>query len=357
MLAEAGIIPTPARLVIFYEAYRSQMMNRTESADLRGPSRRDVVLLGIGAFAVATVPFLRGGSKRLVKRTLPVMGTVADIGVVHRSNEYAQAAIDAAFQQLRYVDRTMSRFDDSSDVGRANRLGGVEGTYVTRATATVIEESLRWADASNGAFDPCLGTAIALWDIGHRTKPPERTQVAKLAGRRLYRTLDLDRLKGRPFVRCGEPDVTIDLGGIAKGYAVDRAVQSLREWGIEHGLVNVGGDLYAMGESEDGDPWSIGVRSPYAPSKVTHRFEIADQAVATSGDYLQYFRYGGKRYHHLLDPTTASPRQADVHSVTVAAHNCMAADAAATAVFGMPREEADALLSVRAAGARIVSVI
>lgn len=332
-------------------------MHRTESADLLGPSRRDVILLGIGAFAVAAVPFMNSGRKRLIKRTLPVMGTVADIGVIHRDNEYAQAAIDAAFQQLRYVERTMTRFDDSSDVGRANRLAGVNGTHITRATATVIEESLRWAEASSGAFDPCLGRAVSLWNIGIRTRPPERDQVVKLAGRRFYEALDVDRLDGRPFARCAEPDVAIDLGGIAKGYAVDRAVASLREWGIEQALVNVGGDLYAMGESEDGDAWSIGVRSPYAPSKVTHRFEIADQAVATSGDYLQFFRYGGRRYHHLLDPTTAAPRRVDVHSVTVAADNCMAADAAATAVFGMPREDAEALLAVRAPGARMVSVI
>jgi thiamine biosynthesis lipoprotein len=332
-------------------------MRRTESADLLGPSRRDVILLGIGAFAVAAVPFMGSGRKRLIKRTLPVMGTVADIGVIHRNNEYAQAAIDAAFQQLRYVERTMTRFDDSSDVGRANRLAGVNGTHITRATATVIEESLRWAEASSGAFDPCLGRAVSLWNIGTRTRPPARDQVIELAGRHFYEALDLDRLNGRPFVRCAAPDVAIDLGGIAKGYGVDRAVASLREWGIEQALVNVGGDLYAMGESEDGDPWSIGVRSPYAPSKVTHRFEIADEAVATSGDYLQFFRYGGKRYHHLLDPTTAAPRQVDVHSVTVAADDCMAADAAATAVFGMPREDAQALLAVRACGARIVSVI
>ncbi len=331
-------------------------MHKTESTDASGPSRRDVVLLGIGAFAVAAVPFLGVGRRRLFRRTVPVMGTVADIGVVDRNNDYAQAAIDAAIQQLRYVDRTMSRFSEASDVGRANRLAAADGTCITKATATVIEEGLRWAAASEGAFDPCLGTAVGLWDVKHRTKPPEKDQVAQLAGRNLYRKLDLGESGDRPVVRLTEADVAIDLGGIAKGYGVDLAVQSLREWGIEHALVNVGGDLYAMGESEDGDPWSVGVRSPYAPSKVTHRFEIADQAVATSGDYLQYFRYGGRSYHHLLDPSTAAPRRGDVHSVTVTADKCMAADAAATAVFGMPREEADALLGIRAPSAKIVSV-
>ncbi len=352
-----GIVPTPAGFVKLYATYRSQVMHRKESAGNSGPSRRDVVLLGIGAFAVAAVPFLRSGRARIVRRTVPVMGTVADIGVVHRNNEYAQGAIDAAISQLRYVDRVMSRFSESSDVGRANCAATGEATRITKATATVVEEGLRWAGASNGAFDPCLGTAVSLWDVNNRHEPPERQRVARLANRELYRKIDLDQMNRSPVVRLTEPDVAIDLGGIAKGYGVDLAVQSLREWGIEHALVNVGGDLYAMGESEDGDPWNVGVRSPYGPSKVTHQFEIANQAVATSGDYQQFFRYGGRRYHHLLDPATAAPRRVDVHSVTVAADTCMTADAAATTVFGMERDAAEALLSMRAPGAKIVSVI
>ena len=332
-------------------------MRKHEPSETTGPSRREVVLLGIGAFAVATVPFLRGGRRHLFRRSVPVMGTIADLVVVHRDEQYAQAAIDAAIQQLRYVDRTMTVYSNASDVGRVNRDAMKQPVTITKATAAVIEQSVRWAESSDGAFDPCLGTAVNLWDVKSRSVPPDEKRVQQLASRALYRSVDLDRYHGRPVILLTDQAAALDLGGIAKGYGVDRAVQSLREWGIENALVNAGGDLYAMGESEDGDPWSIGVRSPFDPSKVTHKFDLTDEAVATSGDYLQNFKYAGATYHHLLDPATASPRETDVHSVTVAADNCMAADAAATAVFGMKRQRAQQVLASRGQGTTIVSAL
>jgi len=251
----------------------------------------------------------------------------------------------------------MTRFAETSDVGRANRLASREGVAVSPATATVVDEALRWAESSDGAFDPCLGRVTELWDVGHRNTPPSAGDVTRLAGRRLYRALDLDRSSGGGRVRFASADVAIDLGGIGKGYGVDRAVTVLREWGIERGLVNVGGDLYALGDSEDGDPWKVGIRSPSDPSQLAGKLEVSDGAVATSGDYLQFFRYGDTRYHHLLNPVTGAPRETAEHSVTVRAASCMAADAAATAVFGMAREPADNLLRNRAPGAATVSAL
>jgi thiamine biosynthesis lipoprotein len=131
-------------------------------------------------------------------------------------------------------------------------------------------------------------------------------------------------------------------------------VAALREWGIRRGLVNVGGDLYALGTSEDGDPWMVGIRSPDDPRALSGKIAVADAAVATSGDYLRAFRHGGRVYHHLLDPATGAPRQTAVHSVTVRGPTCLAADAAATAVFGLPAREANALLSRSGAGLEVV---
>lgn len=322
-----------------------------------GPSRRDILLLGAGAFAVAAVPLWRSRRSRLVRRSVPLMGTIAEVGVVHRDVQYAQGAIDAAFARLSQVERLMTRYEATSDVGRVNRRAAGEPTGVSPATAHVIRDGLLWAESSNGAFDPCLGKISQVWDIGERTTPPTAEQVHRYAGRNLYKKLDVDSWRGRQVVRFAEPDVEVDLGGIAKGYGVDLAVETLREWGIADALVNVGGDLYAMGSSEDGDPWRVGVRSPRDPSKISEQFEITDGAVATSGDYMRFFRYNGRQYHHLMDPTTAEPRETSVHSVTVTAADCMTADAAATAVFGMASARAAQLLSVRAPAARIVTAI
>jgi len=327
-------------------------MEDRDRSTLRHPTRRELIALGVGAFVVAAVPFARSRRSKLVRRSVPVMGTIGEIGVVHRDNQYAHAAIDAAIDELRLVERLMTRFTDTSDIGRANRLASSDAVTVSPETAAVIEEALLWAESSDGIFDPCLGNATEMWDVGRRQTPPPSSDVRRLAGRQLYKSLDLDRTR----VRYMDQDVAIDLGGIGKGYGVDRAVQALRDHGIENGLVNVGGDLYAMGGSEDDDPWKVGIRSPDDPTTLSGKIEVSDAAIATSGDYLQYFRHDGNQYHHLLNPATGAPRHTDIHSVTVKANQCMTADAAATTAFGMTRISADRLLRGRASDAEIVTV-
>jgi thiamine biosynthesis lipoprotein len=315
-----------------------------------------VLVLGAGAFA-ALLPLEARRRAAVVRRTVPVMGTLAEVAVVHGDARHAQAAIDDAVAALRAVDRTMSRHADTSEVGRANRAAADRPVAVSAGTAAVIGEALAWAEACEGAFDPCVGRAVALWDVTHRTTPPPEAAVARLAARRLYRALDLDRWRGEAVVRFTDRDVALDLGGIAKGHGVDRAVDALRARGVTGAVVNVGGDLYALGTAGDGAPWRIGIRSPEDPERLAGTVEVSDAAVATSGDYLQYFTHGGRRYHHLLDPWTAAPRLTPVHSVTVTAARCVQADAAATAVYGMDGARAARVLAARAPGARIVSMI
>ncbi len=332
-------------------------MTDADRSGRRVLSRRDVLTLGVGAFVVATMPLAARPRQILVRRTLPVMGTVAEFAVVDADPARAQAAIDLAMEELRRVERLMTRFTGTSEVGQANRLAATDGVPVGAETALVIRAALGWAGASEGAFDPCIGRAIRLWDIGHRRTPPAEAEVRPLAGRGLYRAIDLSASRGRPAVRFTDRDVALDLGGIAKGYAVDRAVEAMRRHGIRQAIVNVGGDLYALGGAADGRPWRVGVRDPDDPSRLAGLLDVRDAAVATSGDYLQYFSHQGRRYHHLLDPATAAPRLTPVHSVTVEAASCLTADAAATAVFGMTPKRAERLLRAHAPDARLASAL
>lgn len=322
----------------------------------RGLSRREFVAAGAGAFAVAAfLPGALGDRRRLVRRSIPVMGTVAEVAVVHRGDARgAHAAVEAAFRQLRWVDRTMTRHDDGSDVGRANLRASDGPVAVHPATAHVIERALQWAEATDGLFDPCLAGAVALWDVKHRREPPPPGQIRMWADRHLWRHLRLDRSNNEPSVRYTDPDVALDLGGIGKGYAVDRAVEALRSAGVRDALVNAGGDLYALGRSPEGDAWRIGVRSPADPGRIVTSVRLEDRGIATSGDYEQYFAHGGRRYHHLLDPRTGAPRRSAAHSVTVSAGSCLAADAAATAAFGVPPADARRLLATVTSGAELV---
>jgi len=326
-------------------------------------SRRQFVALGAGVLLVAAAPaaLLRRSPRKVWRRTIPVMGTLAEVAVVDADRERAEAAIDAAFAELRRVDLTMSRFSRISDVGRVNASAVGSAVPVSAETARVVAEGIRWAGASGDRFDPGLARALALWDVDRRRTPPPADTVAAFAGQGLYREIEVDERgtsgagapgSGAVIIRR-HPEVGVDLGGIAKGHAVDLAAAALRRHGVRDGMVNAGGDLYALGLSPEGEPWRVGIRSPEDPTRLVGEIDVTDRAVATSGDYEQYFDYGGRRYGHILDPGTGEPWRTSFHSVTVVAGRCMTADAGATAVFGAPADEARRILRRAAPGARL----
>ncbi len=320
---------------------------------LREPNRREFLTIGTGLFVALSLPLALRRRLVLTRRTIPLMGTIAELQVAHPDERLAEAAIDAALGELQWVERTMTRFRPDSDIGRANLGAAREAVAITPATALVIGAALRWASASDGNFDPAVGAASELWDVLNRHVPPPPELVRRLAARGFWRKVDLATLAGKPAVRFEDRELHLDLGGIAKGYGIDRAIGALRGRGVGHAIVTVGGDLYALGGSPDGTPWRVGIRSPHDRSALAATLEVRDQAVATSGDYERFFQWRGVRYHHLIDPETAAPRRTPVHSVTVLADRCIDADAAATAVFGMSREDAVRTARRLAAGAEV----
>lgn len=324
---------------------------------MKNPDRREFLALGVGALAVASLPRALRRRDHLVRRTVPVMGTIAEIAVRHPDEREAQRAIDAALGQLRRVDKTMTRFTATSEIGRLNAAAGRSAVIVSEDTAAVLMASLAWADASGGRFDPTLGRVSELWHVGTRHAPPSNDEIRLAEPGNHYRSLDVDVAGSAPRVALAEAGIAVDLGGIAKGYGVDLAAQALKDHGIDHALVNVGGDLVALGVDENEEPWKVGVRSPDHLEDVVEVLRVSDRAVATSGDYLQYFQFHGRRYHHLLDPATGEPRSTGMRSITVEASSCMAADAAATTLFGADRAVAAAVLGRAAPGARVVNSI
>jgi thiamine biosynthesis lipoprotein len=321
--------------------------------------RRQFIAIGVGAFVVAGLPvaMARTRAARVTRRTLPVMGTIAEFAVVHPDVAAAQRAIDAAMAELRLVESTMTRFDARSEIGRANTNASREPVAVGPATALVVCESLRWADGTSGAFDPAIGGAIELWDVEHRHEPPPEQARAAFASRGLFRQIELDQFRGKPHVRFHDAAVRLDLGAIAKGYGVDRAVTALRAHGVTKAVVDVGGDLYAMGTAADNEPWQIGIQSPDDERALADILTASDIAIATSGTYRQFFKYRGVRYHHLLDPTTAAPRNTTVRSFTIRADSCMHADVAATALYGRTEEDANRVLARLAPGAHVDRIL
>jgi FAD:protein FMN transferase len=319
--------------------------------------RREFVGLGLGAFVAASIPVVARRPKGVVRRSVPVMGTIAQFAVVHRDPATAHAAIDAAFAELQWVERTMTRFTDTSDIGRANLSAARDAVPVSAETALVTREALRWADALDGRYDPAIGAVCRLWDVKHRHEPPPQTDIRELAGRRFHRDVEVGTHGASPVLRFHGEGARLDLGSVAKGYGVDRAVAALRARGIEKALVVAGGDLYALGSAPDGEPWTIGIQSPTDERQVVGTLHLTNRAVATSGTYRQFFRHRGRRYHHIMDPVTASPRESAMQSLTVVAESVMHADAATTALFGLGASEIDAALARHLPGAQLARIL
>lgn len=318
-----------------------------------GASRRAVLCGGLAGGLV----LLAGGSAwweaarrtRIFRAARPAMGTMAEVVLAHPAPR-GRALAEAALEEVREVEARMTRFDPASEVGRVNAEPG-RFLPVSTMTGHVVRTGLEIARATDGRFDPALGALEALWGFYERRAParlPDARRLAREASCAPYRQVELAGDERRPRLRVGEA-VRLDLGGIAKGYAVDRAAALLRRHGVRHALINVGGDLYALGNHPEGRPWRVGVRHPRRPGRFLTILSLRDRAVATSGDYENFFMAGGQRYHHLLDPRTGAP--APFHqSVTVTAPSVMIADALATAAFTFPPAEAARLLGRRAPG-------
>ena len=261
-----------------------------------------------------------------------MMGTRATILLADRSPARAEALIEAAFDRMAALAALLTRFEAGSEIGRANAATG-NWTAVSDPTATVVEDALAIARASDGAFDPALDRLSELWGFHRRRAPaplPNGLDLAPWREWRGFRFVTLDRTRRGARLRIEDARAGIDLGGIAKGYAIDRAVDVLREHGVRHALVEAGGDLFALGRQPDGSPWPVGVRDPRRPDRLQAVLSAADEGIATSGDYENFFELAGQRYAHILEPRGARPA-AFLRSLTVRARSATVADALATA--------------------------
>ena len=268
----------------------------------------------------------RSGTPAAVHRSRILMGTVVEITAYGPDQAPLERAVAQAFAAMAQIESLMTPHQPKSDVARLSAAAGP--LQVSPETATVIAAGLRVGAASGGAFDMGLGRLKDLWDIeGEHPRIPSAEELrAALVG---TGPGDL-RLDGRTVTKS-DPRLAVDLGGIAKGYAVDRAIAVLQAAGVKHASVNAGGDIRLLGDRGD-RPWKIGIQHPRREDAILATLELADTAVVTSGDYERYFERDGVRYHHLFDPKTGQPARL-CRSVTIVAPGAMLADALATAVF------------------------
>lgn len=273
-----------------------------------------------------------------------VMGTFARIVAVAMDREKADKCIEAGFEQLEMVDNSMSDYKPESELGRINREAFEKEVEVSDAVFEVLKKSISYSKKSGGAFDVTVGPLVDLFREAKETGiKPTQEQISEVKKKVGFEKLKLD--KEKRTIRFLVDGMRIDLGGIAKGYAIDNAINAMQKGGAIGGMVDVGGDIRCFGAPPNGrETWLIGLQDPSIESedlsldKYLLVLKLNDRAIATSGDYRRFVMVGAEKYSHIIRPAAGESAK-ELSSVTVISESGIDADAMATAVSVLGAEK------------------
>lgn len=269
-----------------------------------------------------------------------IMGTRVSMEFWCEDESQAQDIIQAVMDDMREVEAQLSPYIESSELFRVNRDAAVEPVVISENFFSLLEKSLYYSRISGGAFDVTFASVGHLYDYRNARAPSEEELAKNLPGIN-YHFLQLDREK--LTVAFAHPKVRIDLGGIAKGYAVDRSIAILKARGIQSAIVAAGGDSRILGDRQ-GTPWIMGIRHPRKPDAYAVRLPLQNSAISTSGDYERFFLDGEVRIHHIIDPHSGKSADAVV-SASILAPMAVDSDALSTTVFVLGVEKGLALIN------------
>lgn len=271
----------------------------------------------------------------------PIMGTRYNVQAVGMPEVMDKDALAADIRvTLEDINARMSTYISESEVSRFNQFEGTDWFAVSASTATVAQAAQQISEATNGAFDITVGPLVNLWGFGPKSAleaMPDRSVIEAVFERIGYQKLEV-RLDP-PALRKTQPDLYIDLSAIAKGYAVDVVGDLLMDKGIENFIVDIGGELRVQGRNADGDYWRVAIENPMGDRKPYDVLSLEGGAVATSGNYRNYFEIGGQRFSHTIDPRTGRPVNHSLALATIVASDAMTADGWATAMIVLGAEE------------------
>lgn len=291
------------------------------------------------AFCTAALlaSFLSGCTSPREEEALTMSGMYFDTVVSVKVWGADRDVLDHCEDLLAHYEQLFSRTIDGSDVSRINDSAGQPVT-VSNDTAELIQKGLEYGELSGGYFDITIASASELWDFTDNKEKtlPNRDELAEAVTHIDYHNV---KVSGNT-VTLSDPDTKIDLGGIAKGYIADRLKEYLESKGVEHALINLGGNMLAVGSKLDGSPFRIGLQKPFEPDGTAIAvLDVDDQSVVTSGNYERYFEKDGTIYHHILDPDTGYPIQNNLYQVSIISDSSVDGDALSTTCYALGLEK------------------
>ena len=294
-----------------------------------------LLLASVFTFSVSGCSIFNPGAQSRI-----ALGTIVQINLYEKGS---QRLYDRVFERIAELENIFSTNIEGSDIDRVNQNAGIMPVRVRQELITVLDSAILFAERSGELFDPTIGTLVKLWDIsGENPRLPDEEEIQSALQQINFRNLIINREESTVFLM--QTGMSLDLGGIAKGYIADEIVLLLRNAGIEQALINLGGDIYVMG-SRNGEYWRIGIQDPndmYGTAAAV--LYLQNKCIVSSGTYERFFEYEGIRYHHIFSLETGYPVVNDLLSVSIISENCMEADALSTAVFTLGFERGTELI-------------
>ena len=265
-----------------------------------------------------------------------LMGTVCTIKIYDKSST---KILDKAFKRISEIENTMSLNKDTSEVVSINNAAGEKPVKISDKTMEVLKEGVKFAELTEGKMDITIGPLVKLWGIGtDEAKVPSKEEIEEKKALIGYKNLVLDEKNKTAFLK--NKNMVIDLGAVAKGYTADEVAQVLKENGVKHAIINLGGNVFAMGDNVNGSPWKIGIQDPFTQrGEIIGLIEVDNKSIVTSGIYERYFEKDGTKYHHILSTSTGYPCDNSIAGVSIVSEKSIDGDALSTSVFSLGLEE------------------
>ncbi|PHV69446.1 thiamine biosynthesis protein ApbE [Sporanaerobium hydrogeniformans] len=271
-----------------------------------------------------------------LKRTEFILGTTVTLALYDTQDE---SLLDVAFERIKELEDILSMNKAGTLIDEVNAHAGDHPQVVDEKTFRLIEKGLYYGELTEGAFDITIGPLVELWHIGFEdARVPEPSEIKDTLPLIDYRKVKLDAAASTVFLPTS--GMCLDLGGIAKGYVADEIAELLKEKGVQNAIINLGGNVYALGEKGEGIPFTVGVQNPFDPrGAIIGKLQLTNQSAVTSGIYERYLEVNGHKYHHLLNPQTGYPFENELAGVTIISKASIDGDALSTSVFALGLEK------------------
>lgn len=276
-----------------------------------------------------------------ITRTEVIMGTVVKVTLYDSDKE---EILDKVFERVKEIEDLVSINKGGTELDELNENAGIKPVKLSDTSFDIIEKALYYSEISEGGYDLTIGPLVKLWSIGlPEAKVPTKEEINETIKNIDYSKVEINEDTNEVFLK--EEGMLLDLGSIAKGYAADEIAEILREEDVNSAIIDLGGNIYALGLKEGIKNWKIGIQNPFdARGSIVGAVEISDKTVVTSGVYERYIEEDGTRYHHILNPSTGYPYETEIAGVSIIADKSIDGDALSTLIFTKGLDEGLALL-------------